>query len=82
MIICICNGTNDRMVADALASGASKVAHLYRHNGCTPKCGKCLPIMRERLARYLAEGKGVPATEPSAIDPGATGPLRVTAALK
>lgn len=55
MIICICNGINDRMVQDALAAGASKVAHLYRHNGCAPKCGKCVPIMRERLAAHRGE---------------------------
>lgn len=49
MYVCICNGINERSVSDAIDGGASKVADIYRANGCAPRCGQCVPDMRAAL---------------------------------
>ena len=50
MYICVCNGINEHRVAAAIEGGAAKVADIYRANGCAPRCGQCIPVMREKLA--------------------------------
>lgn len=56
MYVCVCNGINERAVHCAIDDGAAKVADIYRANGCAPRCGKCVPLMRETLsARGVAE---------------------------
>ena len=55
MYVCICNAINERKVDEAIAGGAQSVSRIYKHNGCVPKCGKCVPLMRERLGRCIAE---------------------------
>jgi bacterioferritin-associated ferredoxin len=52
--ICVCNALNERKVDEAIAAGARSVARIYRYHGCAPKCGKCIPLMRERLREALA----------------------------
>ena len=54
MYICICNAINERKVDEAIARGAQSVSRIYKHNGCVPKCGKCVPLMRERLQEIIA----------------------------
>lgn len=49
MYICICNAINDRMVDEALTAGARSVARVYKHHECAPRCGKCIPLMREMV---------------------------------
>ena len=49
MYVCVCNAINDRKVEEAIAAGARSVARIYKHHACAPKCGKCIPLMRERL---------------------------------
>ncbi len=49
MYICLCNGFTDRQVrSNAQASGGS-VGQLYKSLGCSPKCGKCVPVVRDML---------------------------------
>jgi bacterioferritin-associated ferredoxin len=49
MYLCICNAITDRQVrAHGRASGRS-VAAFYRALGVKPKCGKCVPTVREIL---------------------------------
>lgn len=49
MYLCICNAITDRQArAHASASGRS-VADFYRALGVKPKCGKCVPTVREML---------------------------------
>lgn len=45
----MCNALNERKVDEAIAAGASSVGRIYKCHGCVPKCGKCIPTMRERL---------------------------------
>ena len=49
MYVCICNGINERSVHAAIEGGAAKVSDIYRANGCVPRCGKCIPDMRQAL---------------------------------
>ncbi|MGZ0188892.1 MAG: (2Fe-2S)-binding protein [Alphaproteobacteria bacterium] len=59
MYICICNGINERSVNQAIDGGATKVADIYRANSCAPRCGQCVPDMRQALqarATDIADG--------------------------
>ena len=49
MYVCICNGINERAVAQAIEDGAVKVSDIYRANGCAPRCGQCITDMRKAL---------------------------------
>lgn len=49
MYVCICNALNENKVRAALDGGATKVGQIYRHHGCAPRCGKCVPTMRQLL---------------------------------
>ena len=49
MYLCICNAITDRQArSHGTASGCS-VAAFYRALGVKPKCGKCVPVVREIL---------------------------------
>jgi bacterioferritin-associated ferredoxin len=49
MYLCICNAITDRQARlHGTASGGS-VAAFYRALGVKPKCGKCVPVVREIL---------------------------------
>jgi len=50
MYICLCNGITDHDVDRIAAGGDGTVAQVYRGLGCTPQCGKCVPVIREMLA--------------------------------
>jgi len=49
MYVCICNALNDRKVAIALNSGAKTVSDVFRHHGCSPRCGSCVEHMRDKV---------------------------------
>ncbi|HJT05996.1 MAG TPA: (2Fe-2S)-binding protein [Stellaceae bacterium] len=53
MYVCLCNGLTDRQVRCAAKAGCS-AAGVHRSLGVRPKCGKCLPMMRE-IVRDLAQ---------------------------
>jgi bacterioferritin-associated ferredoxin len=50
MYICLCNALTDRAINEAATAGDGTVAAVYRGLGCAPKCGKCVPVVREMLA--------------------------------
>ena len=54
MYVCLCNAINDSKIDEALAAGARSVARIYKHHSCAPKCGKCIPLLRERVQDSLA----------------------------
>ncbi|MEJ0072292.1 MAG: (2Fe-2S)-binding protein [Pseudomonadota bacterium] len=56
MYICLCNGINDRDARRAAAAADGSVAQVYRGLGCAPKCGKCVPVVRELLAELSGTG--------------------------
>ncbi len=50
MLVCICKGINDKQVAEAIDSGATKWHHVHTHHGQRPNCGKCKCEIREAIA--------------------------------
>ena len=51
MIVCVCNRLNETSCRDAARSGQCRdVACMYRVQGCRPRCGRCVPIMRDILS--------------------------------
>ncbi len=48
MYLCICNAITDRQ-ARARGTASCSVAAFYRALGIKPKCGKCVPLIREML---------------------------------
>lgn len=58
MYICLCNGLTDRDIRRAAAAGDGSVAQLYRSLGCAPRCGKCVPTVREMVAERSAGSNG------------------------
>jgi bacterioferritin-associated ferredoxin len=47
--ICLCNGFTDRQVRRSTETGSVSVSEVYKALGCQPKCGKCVPIVRDML---------------------------------
>ncbi len=50
MYACICNALNDRKVEIAISSGATTVSDVFRHHGCTPRCGSCVEHLRDKVS--------------------------------
>jgi len=49
LYVCICNALNERKVREAMASCPGSVARIYKHHGCVPQCGKCVPVLRDMV---------------------------------
>lgn len=65
MYICICNGLTDRQARSKSNSSFCSVAEFYRAMGVKPRCGKCIPAVREILESAAGEnGAGRGAHEP------------------
>jgi bacterioferritin-associated ferredoxin len=58
MYLCICNAITDRQ-ARSHRSASCSVAAFYRALGVKPKCGKCVPLVREMLDARLNPDKAV-----------------------
>ena len=54
MYVCICNALNERKVKEAMASCPGSVSRIYKHHGCTPQCGKCVPVLRDMVRESFA----------------------------
>jgi bacterioferritin-associated ferredoxin len=46
MYVCICNAFTEKQVSVAIGTGVSSPAGVFRHFGCVPQCGKCVPMVR------------------------------------
>lgn len=49
MIICFCNNLREKDMATAIAEGAQCASDVYKHHGCKPQCGKCVPFVRDEM---------------------------------
>jgi bacterioferritin-associated ferredoxin len=58
MYLCICNAITDRQ-ARSHRSASCSVAAFYRALGVKPKCGKCVPLVREMLDARLNPDEAV-----------------------
>ena len=47
MYVCLCNSVSDRQVRALAATPGSTMSTIHRTLGIAPKCGKCLPMMRD-----------------------------------
>jgi bacterioferritin-associated ferredoxin len=52
MYVCLCNAITDRDVR-AQAENQCTVAMIYRSLGTKPKCGKCVPLVRQLLRQVV-----------------------------
>ncbi len=52
MYICLCNGFTDRHVRSTVEAGDCSVAGVYQALGCAPRCGKCVPVVRDMVKDY------------------------------
>jgi bacterioferritin-associated ferredoxin len=57
VLICLCNGISDKRIRACAENGGCSVAEVYRNHGCQPRCGKCIPYIREIL-QEAAPGSG------------------------
>lgn len=59
MYVCLCHGLNDRQVRSAIdEGGAGSAAQVYRHFDCKPRCGKCVPFVRDMVKKAAKGGCG------------------------
>jgi len=49
MYLCICNAITDHQARLHGSASGGSVAAFYRALGVKPKCGKCVPLVREIL---------------------------------
>jgi bacterioferritin-associated ferredoxin len=49
MYVCLCLGYTDRQVRAARDQSGGCVAGVYNALGSAPRCGKCVPMVREIL---------------------------------
>ncbi|HTW86888.1 MAG TPA: (2Fe-2S)-binding protein [Candidatus Binataceae bacterium] len=55
MYLCICNAITDRQARAHGHASRCSVADFYRALGVKPKCGKCVPTVREMLSSNSIE---------------------------
>lgn len=50
MYVCLCHGFTDRQVKSAIEDGgAGSTSAVYKHLSCAPRCGKCVPFVRDMV---------------------------------
>jgi bacterioferritin-associated ferredoxin len=49
MFVCLCNGFTDRQVRQVSDNSGGSAAEVYRQLGCRPRCGKCVPMVRDMV---------------------------------
>jgi len=47
MYVCLCNGFTDRQVRALPEAAGGSTAGIYRALGVRPRCGKCVPMVKE-----------------------------------
>ena len=47
MYVCLCHGFTDHEIKALASAGTRSAAQVYRHFGVKPKCGKCVPYVRD-----------------------------------
>jgi len=54
MILCVCRRISDRHVHEARQQGATSPGQVFRHQGCAPQCGSCVPLIRAMIRDAVA----------------------------
>ncbi len=53
MYVCLCNAITDRQVCAQAALDDCTVSMIYRSLGTKPRCGKCVPTVRQMLRQVV-----------------------------
>jgi bacterioferritin-associated ferredoxin len=53
MYVCVCNAITDRDVRAQARIKCETVAAIYCSLGAKPKCGKCVPLVRQLLRQVI-----------------------------
>jgi bacterioferritin-associated ferredoxin len=64
MYVCVCNGLTSRDVR-AAARKSPSTGGVYRALGVQPRCGKCIPTIRDAVAAAKADAHETLAAEPA-----------------
>lgn len=65
MYVCLCNAIRDRDLHPHTAGGCCSVSMVYRALGAEPKCGKCVPFVRDALRQAASAGSPVQSSGPA-----------------
>jgi bacterioferritin-associated ferredoxin len=58
MYVCLCNRITDRQVRTQAAGGNCTLGSVHSSLGISPKCGKCLPMMRDIVREHKGQAGG------------------------
>lgn len=61
MYVCVCNAFTDRDVRTHAEHDACTVSTIYRSLGVNPKCGKCVPLVRQLMRQVVELPEPAPA---------------------
>jgi bacterioferritin-associated ferredoxin len=61
MYVCVCNAITDRDARAQVKADCPTVATIYRALGVRPKCGKCVPLVRQLLRQAVEMPQPQPA---------------------
>jgi bacterioferritin-associated ferredoxin len=53
MYVCLCNGITDRDFRAHAADESCTISDVYRSLGTKPRCGKCVPYVRQLLRQAV-----------------------------
>lgn len=68
MYVCICTGTTDRQIKQAVAEGAHSLPALQLELGVATQCGECACLAQEVLAEALCENLNAVMDSPRSDD--------------
>ena len=60
MYVCLCHGFTDRQVRGAITEGAGNPPQVFRQFNAKPRCGKCIPTVREMVDESKGSSGGCP----------------------
>ena len=66
MYVCVCNGLTSRQV-ESVAGECASAGHVYRSLGVKPRCGKCIPTIRDTMAAVRRQRAEELAPEPLTV---------------
>jgi len=56
--ICLCHGYTDHQIRRMIDGDRRSLAQIYRALGAPPKCGKCVPVVRDLCRGGLSADDG------------------------
>lgn len=59
MYICLCRGITDRHVHAAQENGADTAKGVFESHGASPKCGKCVRHIQDRLTGLVPPARAI-----------------------